>query len=323
MDGGVSGDGGGASGEYGANNFATQILNLNSWGQATAVGLHGVGNVEISGLQSLFGTSEDLLIGQLIGRGAQSAESSRRISVHDSFFQRSWTQSPGNPNSTMLDIREDCVSCSIVSNTFANSYKYDITVFQNSPLLNVDGLLIANNQFKDSQQQTQAGSGYASIYLGNVGNAGQVTIANNHWENIGNVALWTNQNVNLLGNTCHNPLLRSTTLNATLSAKACWYFSDGAVKSVARDNVTDSTSYGAVGIATAGGHGATLDSSGNRSQFATCDVCVTDAVGNTVTTLNEQASNDGASGARGVCGDDGGECGQCGERLPGRRGDRD
>ncbi|HVP50288.1 MAG TPA: hypothetical protein VMT56_03600, partial [Candidatus Bathyarchaeia archaeon] len=50
------------------------------------------------------------------------------------------------------------------------------------------------------------------------------------------------------------------------------------------------------GIATAGGHGATLDSSGNRSQWSTCDVCVTDATGGVVKSTNERASNSGSSG---------------------------
>ena len=35
-----------------------------------------------------------------------------------------------NRGSTMVDIREDCVSCSIVNNSFANSYKYDIGIFR-------------------------------------------------------------------------------------------------------------------------------------------------------------------------------------------------
>ena len=60
MDGGTTSDGGGSGGEYVSNNFATQIINLQSYGQATSVWLHGVTDVEVRGLQSLFGTSRDL-----------------------------------------------------------------------------------------------------------------------------------------------------------------------------------------------------------------------------------------------------------------------
>ena len=167
MDGGTTSDG---VGEYQSNNFATQIVNLQSYGQATAVWLHGVTDVEVRGLQSLFGTSRDLAIGPIIGRGSQAAESSRRVNIHDSAFQRAWSQSPSNPGTTMIDIQEDCVSCSIVNNSFANSYKYDITILASVPLLNLDGLLISQNHFKDSQQLQVAGLGYPSIYLANVGN---------------------------------------------------------------------------------------------------------------------------------------------------------
>jgi len=294
MDGGTTSDGGG---EYESNNFATQIINLQSYGQATSVWLHGVTDVEVRGLQSLFGTSRDLAIGTIIGRGSQAVESSRRVNIHDSAFQRSWTQSPGNPATTIIDINEDCVGCIIAHNTFGNSYKYDISLAQQIPLINVDGLLIEGNQFKDSQQYN-AGSnpGYPSIYLANVGNSGQITIANNHWENSGSYGVWSSQNVSLLGNTCHNPMRRSAPSGGSAAQNVCWYLADGAVNSVARDNVTDSTSYGAVGITTAGGHGATLDSSGNRSGWATCDVCVADATGGTVKSVNERALNSGSSG---------------------------
>ena len=57
-----------------------------------------------------------------------------------------------NRGSTMVDIREDCVSCSIVNNSFANSYKYDIGIFQTAPLINVHGLLIAGNQFNPARR---------------------------------------------------------------------------------------------------------------------------------------------------------------------------
>jgi hypothetical protein len=52
-----------------------------------------------------------------------------------------------------------------------------------------------------------------------------------------------------------------------------------------------------VGANNNGSHGLGLDSSGNRSGWASCDVCVTDGAGNIVRSVNERAWNDGASGA--------------------------
>jgi len=283
--------------EYTSNQFSTTISGLQTWAGFNSITLHGVIGVTVEGLQSMFIVAEDINIGASQSPLANPAtESSRRVVVTDSFFQRSENPSYlGDPNDSFIVFREDCVSCTISNNTFANSSKYDIGLFQTSPLLNVDGLLITENQFKDSEQLQVNGPGYPSIFLGNIGNRSQITISNNHWEDIGSYAVWSNESVNLLGNMCHNPFLRSTPANGGIAANTCFYLADGAVHSMARDNVTDSTSYGAVGVATAGSYGASLDSSGNRSDSSLCDVCVADDTGGVIKSVNERASNSGSS----------------------------
>ncbi|HVP50416.1 MAG TPA: hypothetical protein VMT56_04255, partial [Candidatus Bathyarchaeia archaeon] len=282
----------GSGNEYTTNQFSTVISGLQTWGGFNSITLHGVIGVTIERLQSMFIVAEDISFGTSQSPlSNQGSESSRRVVIADSFFQRSANPSySGDPNDSFIIFREDCISCTISGNTFANSYLYDV---QTQSAVNLNGLLIANNQFKDSQMKTQTGVGAPSVFLGNTGNTGLVTITNNHWENSGSYGLMSNQSVNLYGNTCHNPFQRSTPASGGIAASSCWYLADGAVNSVARDNVTDSSTYGSVGIATAGGHGATLDSSGNRSQWSTCDVCVTDATGGVVKSTNERASNSG------------------------------